>query len=155
MTKEKFLTVRWNNLLTLGLGIPGLIYVVVAFSASFWSTSGGLIGLAVIGVLYWLVIEVHTSARFAWLRDHSDDYVSIKQGYTHPLALIRLAYNAVFWIFLLPFLFSTIDYSTGFIAFTIVIFVRLVLNLYTNNVAKLKPEQYESFPFRIPWIAER
>ena len=52
MTKEKFLTVRWNNLLTLGLGFPGLIYVVAAFSTGFWSTKGGLIGLSIIGVLY-------------------------------------------------------------------------------------------------------
>ncbi len=52
MTKEKFLTVRWNNWLTLGLGLPTLIYVVYAFSNSVWSTRGGLIGLAAIGVLY-------------------------------------------------------------------------------------------------------
>ncbi len=52
MTKEKFLTVRWNNLLTLGLGLPGLIYVVVAFATSVWSGRGGLIGLSIIGVLY-------------------------------------------------------------------------------------------------------
>lgn len=87
--------------------------------------------------------------RFAWLRKNSANYVSVKQGFTHPLALIRRAYNAAFWIFLLPF-FTTIDYSTGFIAFTVIIFVRLGANLHTNNVLKLKPEQYESFPFRIP-----
>jgi len=52
MTKERFLTVRWNNLLSLGLGIPALMYVVVALSTSVWSTKGGLIGLAVIGVFY-------------------------------------------------------------------------------------------------------
>jgi len=52
MTKEKFLTVRWNNLLSLVMGIPALIYVVVAFSTSVWLERGGLIGLAVIGVLY-------------------------------------------------------------------------------------------------------
>ena len=52
MTKEKFLTVRWNNLLTLGLGLPALIYVIVAFSTSLWSGSGGLIGLSIIAVLY-------------------------------------------------------------------------------------------------------
>jgi hypothetical protein len=52
MTKEKFLTVRWNNLLTLGLGLPALIYVVVAFSNSLWTGRGGLIGLSIIGVLY-------------------------------------------------------------------------------------------------------
>ena len=52
MTKEKFLTIRWNNWLTLGLGIPALIYILYAFSNSLWTTKGGLIGLAVIGVLY-------------------------------------------------------------------------------------------------------
>jgi len=87
--------------------------------------------------------------RFAWLRKNSADYVSVKQGFTHPLALIRKAYNAVFWIFLLPF-FTAMEYSMGFVAFTVIIFVRLGLNLYTNNVIKLDPQQYESFPFRIP-----
>jgi hypothetical protein len=87
--------------------------------------------------------------RFAWLRENSADYVSVKQGFTHPLALIRKAYNAAFWIFLLPF-FTIIDYSTGFLAFTVIIAIRLGLNLYTNNVLELTPEQYESFPFRIP-----
>lgn len=52
MSKEAFLTVRWNNLLSLGLGIPALIYVVVAFSGLIWTTRNGLIGLAAIGVLY-------------------------------------------------------------------------------------------------------
>ncbi|MDH3674513.1 MAG: hypothetical protein OES12_03380 [Anaerolineae bacterium] len=52
MTKEKFLTVRWNNWLSLGLGIPTLLYVIVALSTSIWPTRGGLIGLAIIGALY-------------------------------------------------------------------------------------------------------
>ena len=52
MTKEKFLTVRWNNILTLSLGIPTLLYILAAFSNNFWSTKGGLIGLALIGVVY-------------------------------------------------------------------------------------------------------
>jgi hypothetical protein len=95
------------------------------------------------------VIEGHTAMRFAWLRKNSPEYVAVKQGCAHPLALIRTAYNAVFWIFLLPFV-STIDYSTGFIAFTVVIFVRLGTNLYTNNILKLNPKQFESFPLRLP-----
>lgn len=49
VTKDTFLTVRWNNLLSLGLGIPTLIYVVAAFSTGLWSERGGLIGLAVFG----------------------------------------------------------------------------------------------------------
>jgi hypothetical protein len=60
-----------------------------------------------------------------------------------------MAYNAVFWVFLLPF-FSTMEYGTGFIVFAVVIFIRLALNLYTNNVLDLTPEQFSSFPFRIP-----
>ena len=52
MTKEKFLTVRWNNLLTLGLGIPAVIFIVAAFSTLVWSSMGGLIWLSIIGVLY-------------------------------------------------------------------------------------------------------
>ena len=66
----------------------------------------------------------------------------------HPLALIRMAYNAAFWIFLLPFL-TSMNYGTGFIAFAIIIFVRLAANLYTNNIGSLTPEQYDAFPFRI------
>ena len=88
--------------------------------------------------------------RFAWLQKNTANEEFVKQASTHPLAMIRTAYNIVFWVFLLPFLFSTIDYGTGFIAFTIVIFVRFVLNLYTNNFLDLTPEQFEKYPFRIP-----
>ena len=52
MTKDKFLTVRWNNLLALGLGLVLLIYVVVVLSTSVLSDMAGFIGLVVIGVLY-------------------------------------------------------------------------------------------------------
>ena len=88
--------------------------------------------------------------RFAWLRENAENYEAVQQGCAHPLVLIRTAYNIVFWVFLIPFLFAKIDYGTGFIAFTIVIIVRLVLNLYTNNFLNLTPEQFESYPFRIP-----
>ena len=74
--------------------------------------------------------------------------VAIQQGCMQPLALIRMVYNAVFWIFLLPFL-TSVNYGTGFIVFSIIIWVRLAANLYTNNIGKLTPEQYENFPFRI------
>ncbi len=52
MKKEKFLTVRWNNLLSLGLGLPTLIYIVYAFSTSSWMGKDGLIGLAIFGALF-------------------------------------------------------------------------------------------------------
>ena len=86
--------------------------------------------------------------RFAWLREKTANYVSKKQGFTQPLSIIRLAYNAAFWVFLLPF-FTTMAYGTGFITFTIIILIRLALNVYTNNLLNLTPEQHESYPFRI------
>lgn len=87
--------------------------------------------------------------RFAWLRENTADFISIQQAFLHPLALIRKAYNLAFWIFLLPF-FTMIEDSTGFILFTVIIGIRLVLNLYTNNLLDLTPEQFEAYPFRIP-----
>jgi hypothetical protein len=86
--------------------------------------------------------------RFAWLRENAADSSTTIQGQTNKFSLIRMAYNLAFWVFLIPFLSKRIDYSFGFIAFAIVIAVRLVLNLYTNNLLKQMPEQYERFPFR-------
>jgi hypothetical protein len=51
-SKERFLTVRWNNLLSLGLGLPTLIYVIFAFSNTAWLEREGLIGLAIFGALF-------------------------------------------------------------------------------------------------------
>ena len=52
MTKEKFLTVRWNNILSVALGVPALLYLVYALSNLVWTQISGLIWLAVIGALY-------------------------------------------------------------------------------------------------------
>jgi hypothetical protein len=52
MTKERFLTVHWNNILTLAVGIPTFLYIFYAYSTQLWTTKGGLIGLALIGVVY-------------------------------------------------------------------------------------------------------
>ena len=52
VNKEKVLTVRWNNLLSLGLGIVVLVYAAVALSTSAASSLAGFIGLVIIGVLY-------------------------------------------------------------------------------------------------------
>ena len=87
--------------------------------------------------------------RFAWLRENTENYVAVQQAFMHPLAILRKIYNAAFWIFLLPF-FTIVDYSTGFIIFTVIIGIRLVLNLVTNNALNLTPAQFESYPFRIP-----
>ena len=82
--------------------------------------------------------------RFAWLRKNSANYVSVKQSFTNRLTFV--AYNVVWWIpILLPFT-KIIDYSTAFIVFAVITFIRAAANLIRNNV--LKPERAESFPFR-------
>ncbi len=52
MTKEKFLTARWNNWLTLGLGLPTLAYGVFVLFTSVMSDFAGFIGMVVIGAVY-------------------------------------------------------------------------------------------------------
>ena len=52
MTKEKYLTVRWNNILTLVLGVPALLFAGIVFSTPVLSDKAAFIGLALIGVVY-------------------------------------------------------------------------------------------------------
>ena len=52
MTKEQFLTVRWNNWFTLVLGLPTLIYAIVVLSTSVLSDFWSFIGMAIMGALY-------------------------------------------------------------------------------------------------------
>ncbi len=52
MTREKLLTVRWNNVLSLALGLPTLIYGVVVLSTSVLSDFRGFVGLVLCGVVY-------------------------------------------------------------------------------------------------------
>ena len=87
--------------------------------------------------------------RFAWLRRHTPDFESVKQGFPHPVWVVRFVYNAAFWVFLIPF-FTAVDHSVGFVAFAAVILLRFMANSYTNNFLDLTPQQYEAHPFRIP-----
>ncbi len=52
MIKEEYLTVRWNNILTLGLGLIILIYIAVVLSTSVLSDLAAFIGLALLGAVY-------------------------------------------------------------------------------------------------------
>ena len=84
--------------------------------------------------------------RFAWLRENSATEVSVESSFIN--RLIYIAYNVIYWVpIIFPFL-GIIDYSTGFILLTIVLFVRLVANLLRNNLLTL--DQAEVFPLRSP-----
>ena len=95
-----------------------------------------------------MVTEGHLAVRFAWQK-HKDpaSYELVKRRFTHPLNLILVSYNVIWWIpIILPFT-RAIDYHTGFIAFFVVTVFRLVANLLRNNVLTL--QQAENFPFRM------
>ena len=87
--------------------------------------------------------------RFAWLRAKSPDTDLVRSASKPGSSLMRTLYNLAFWVFLLPF-FTQMPESTAFILFSIVIGARSLLNLYTNNVFKPTPQQFEDYPFRIP-----
>jgi len=148
MTKEKFLTKRWNNWLTIGMGIPTLAYGVFVLSTSVISDFAGFIGIAVMGAVYWTVVEWHSNKQLAWQRKNLGGQGSAKLRSTN--RLIFIAWNVIYWIpLILPFT-TLIDYRTGFVSFFALIIVRAIANVYRNNFLTL--EQAERFPLRVPWI---
>ncbi|MGE0431599.1 MAG: hypothetical protein AB7K09_02570 [Planctomycetota bacterium] len=52
MTRDQFLTVRWNNILSLGLGVPTLAFVIVVLSTSLLSDAAAFTGMAIAGAVY-------------------------------------------------------------------------------------------------------
>ncbi len=151
MIKEKYLTLRWNNSLTLGMGLITLIYVGVVLSTAVLSDVAAFIGLVLIGAIYWTIVEQHSNMRFAWLSKNAANDLSVTQSFTN--RLIYIAYNIIWWIPIVLAVPKIIDYWTAFIALFVLTVMRAVANLYRNNV--LNPDQAESFPLRSVWIVER
>ena len=52
MSKERFLTLRWNNFLSLVGGLILLVYVLIVLSDPILSDMAAFIGLVIIGVVY-------------------------------------------------------------------------------------------------------
>ena len=52
MTREKLLSLRANNLLSLALGVPALIFVIAALAASNQGDRASFIGVLAIGALF-------------------------------------------------------------------------------------------------------
>jgi hypothetical protein len=52
VTKREFLTRRWNNWLTLGMGLPILTYAAVGLFTSVLSDLAGFAGMAFLGAAY-------------------------------------------------------------------------------------------------------
>jgi hypothetical protein len=52
MTKEKFLTRRWNYIISLVQGVPTFAFVVYGLASPFGDTQTGMIVLSVLGALF-------------------------------------------------------------------------------------------------------
>ena len=93
-----------------------------------------------------MTVELHAAMRFTWLwkKSTGNDTFNEKK-FSKP---VFIACNAIRWILIiLPFA-KVINYNTGFIPFTIVTVVKLIANIYRDNVPS--PKQAVKFPFRIP-----
>jgi hypothetical protein len=52
MTKARFLTRRWNYIISLVQGVPTFLYAIYGLVTPLGDRRGGMIGLAVLGALF-------------------------------------------------------------------------------------------------------
>jgi hypothetical protein len=52
MTKEKFLTLRWNYIICLVQGLPTFAFVIYGLATPLGTTKAGMIMLSVLGALF-------------------------------------------------------------------------------------------------------
>lgn len=52
MTKEKFLTRRWNYIISLVQGVPTFLFVIYGLSTPLGETREGMIVLSIMGALF-------------------------------------------------------------------------------------------------------
>lgn len=91
---------------------------------------------------------MHSARRFAWERNNLKDPNPIKLSGTHPLNIIFVVYNVIYWLPIVLSFTTIIGYRAGFIGFFGIILFRAVANVIRNNLLTL--EQAEVYPFRIP-----
>lgn len=52
MTKDAFMTARWNNLLNLGMGVSALVFGIVVLAATIMSDLASFLVITGIGAFY-------------------------------------------------------------------------------------------------------
>lgn len=148
MTKENILTIRWNNVLSLGLGIPVLAYAFLVVSKSTASELPWFIGMVVFGSVFCVVVELHTTMRFKWRVKQLPTRVITKRKFVILLNIVMISYNLIWWIPIVLAFTNTISYGLGFWSFFAITVFRLGANLYRNNVLDFDRARY--FPLRSP-----
>ena len=127
--KGDFLTARWNNILSIGLGVIAAIYVIVVLTSTAIGDAASFIGLVVIGGVGCLMSETHSAVRFMRTRWR------IKR-HTHPTTVIGwILGGGALAIILLTF-YGKMEYTTGFIVLAAIIFLLVGFNILRNAVLK-------------------
>ena len=135
--KEGFLTARWNNIVSIALGVVATVYIIVATTTTVLGDMAGFTGLVVIGGVTCLFGELHTTARFASARKHSIHYVTGKQKATHRISIIGYILGGTALLVILLTYTRIIGYTTGFIPLAVIIILKIDLNMTRN--ARLVP----------------
>jgi hypothetical protein len=148
MDKAKFLSRRWNDIITLVQGVPTVAYMIYGLATPLGGTQKGMIILSVSGALFWIFLEYHTSARFARLQKKADPDAK-KTSPSGLASIILLVHSILFWSFLIPF-FTPMSYRAGFVMYTVILLIHLAANTYIN-LRISTPAKYYAFPLRIPW----
>lgn len=142
MNKEQFLNRKWNLIISLVQGIPTFSFALYAIVTGFADSRIAMIAISVAGSLFCLILELHSSLRFA--AQWNSEAPHPKSDFPIFLTLHNLAW----WFFLLPLL-KLIPYGAGFISFTAILFFRFLANSYMN-LKNFDSEKYYRYPFRIP-----
>lgn len=93
------------------------------------------------------MLELHSSARFAWQHEKAGAKASKPRPTGFALALLW-AHNLAYWFFLIPLL-TPMAYSTGFAIYSGILFARFLGNTWIN-LRGYTWEQYYAYPLRIP-----
>ena len=147
MNKDKFLTRRWNTIISLVQGLPTFAFIAYGIFSPLGGTLGGMIAISVVGGLFCLILEYHTSARFARQLEKSDPQASKPKLKGLPLVIL-VVHNVIYWFFLIPLL-TPMSYRTGFVVYGIILLIRFIGNTYIN-LRDFSNEQYYAYPLRIP-----
>ena len=119
---SSFFSTRWNNILSIALGIVALIVFIAFLATGVGITS--FIVLVVIGGVTWLIGEGRRVGS------------STKKRFTHPATISGvLLGGAALAIIVLTFT-GTMEYMTGFIVLSVIIFVKIGLNILRNAALK-------------------
>ncbi len=124
-----FVTVRWNNIFSIVLGLVAAIYVIVVLTSTVLGDVASFIGLVVIGGIGCLVSETQSAVRFKQTEWRT-------KRFTHPTTIIGILLGGAALAIIILTFNGVMGYMTGFIALTVIIFLLFGFNILRNALLK-------------------